>query len=621
MAQVVGIDLGTSTVKLTVLEGTFKRRSAVNHRVRAVPQDGSAVPNLAARLAVLGQMLDEEPLETSVEVAAAYPADRSSFRTITLPFVDRTQVAKTLPFEMENHVAFDLDDMVLDYRIVSAVEGRSTILAGLADKRHVAELVDGLHAEGADPKNMPFDADLLSAYGADGTVAVIDIGHSRTLVTVVREGATWAVRALDGGGRDITLRLMRAFNLDYTAAEALKRVSVVTGSSAGVAATPVAATEWAEDDRTNPESLEPETDAALEAFEEPPQQQEESQLETETLQPESDTAPVGEADPAAVASVIEETLQALLSEIRATLIAFEDLLGVGIDEVLLAGGTSLLQGITGLISDGLGVPVRHVVLPLPEESSAKDGSPEYALSLALGLRAAGDLPARFLELRKGRFIYKGRVRTLQNLLLLGATLVVLVVVGALGSFAWKHHTIAKRITETDAAIVKAVTTTFPDVLPAQVATPALAVAVMQERVEETTSRVDTLGEAMLGQPPELTLMKELSEAMPPPNEARVDVRELNIADAAMSFLAETDGYEAAAKIEAALQKFPKFSRAAKGEEKKVGEGVSFSVTIPLGDADSAAESKELPEAKAKESKVGKVSKEVPAAHGSKSGEN
>jgi hypothetical protein len=129
--------------------------------------------------------------------------------------------------------------------------------------------------------------------------------------------------------------------------------------------------------------------------------------------------------------------------------------------------------------------------------------------------------------------------------------------------------------------------------------------------------VDTLGEAMLGQPPMLTLLKDLTTAMPPPEEARIDVKELNIADAAMSFQAETDGYETAAKIEAALQKSPKFSRATKGEEKKVGEGVSFSVTIPFGEEDAEDGGKDAAEGKTRDVKDAKDAKD--AKEGAKEG--
>jgi hypothetical protein len=45
--------------------------------------------------------------------------------------------------------------------------------------------------------------------------------------------------------------------------------------------------------------------------------------------------------------------------------------------------------------------------------------------------------------------------------------------------------------------------------------------------------------------------------------------------------AETTGYEAAASIEQSLQRRARFKNTVKGDEKKLGDGISFSLTIPL----------------------------------------
>jgi len=75
--------------------------------------------------------------------------------------------------------------------------------------------------------------------------------------------------------------------------------------------------------------------------------------------------------------------------------------------------------------------------------------------------------------------------------------------------------------------------------------------------------------------------------MPAPGAARIDVRELTISESAVSLKAETDSYESAAKIEEALKRDDQFGEARKADEKKAGEALSFSLTIPLkaeGDA-------------------------------------
>jgi hypothetical protein len=81
---------------------------------------------------------------------------------------------------------------------------------------------------------------------------------------------------------------------------------------------------------------------------------------------------------------------------------------------------------------------------------------------------------------------------------------------------------------------------------------------------------------------------DVTNAFPPngteEGQAVVDVNELSITPESISFTAETDGYAGAATVEEALQRNPRFQGAAKGNEKKARDKVSFSISIPLDGA-------------------------------------
>ena len=51
MARIIGLDLGSWSVKATIMEGGFSRFDVVERRIQEVPQDGSALPTRAARIA------------------------------------------------------------------------------------------------------------------------------------------------------------------------------------------------------------------------------------------------------------------------------------------------------------------------------------------------------------------------------------------------------------------------------------------------------------------------------------------------------------------------------------------------------------------------------------------
>ena len=110
----------------------------------------------------------------------------------------------------------------------------------------------------------------------------------------------------------------------------------------------------------------------------------------------------------------------------------------------------------------------------------------------------------------------------------------------------------------------------------------MALAIMQEKTTATANRVEAMGSILSDEPPTTTILTDLTENVPPPEQARIAVSELSISETTITMKAETDGFETATRIETALQKNERFKAAQKGDEKKSRDGVRFTITIPLG---------------------------------------
>ena len=50
-------------------------------------------------------------------VVLAWPSSEAAFHRVAMPFTDKAQIERTLPFAVENEVPFELDDMVLAWRV------------------------------------------------------------------------------------------------------------------------------------------------------------------------------------------------------------------------------------------------------------------------------------------------------------------------------------------------------------------------------------------------------------------------------------------------------------------------------------------------------------------------
>ncbi len=556
MARVLGIDLGAWAVKVAVLEGSFGRLNITAVHSRRVVAAPGAVPSLAQRLDALRTLMEEEELQGFGAVAASWAAERSSLRVVALPFDDRAKVARILPFEVENYVPFEVDDKILEHRIIRLGEGSCRVLSCLADREEVREQLEAMAAIGLDPRHLALDADILGCWGSTepGVQAVLDLGYSRSLVSLLVDGVVHDARGVVNGGRHLDAAICRAFDLAPEAAEAYRHAAVLETSADTAVPVEVG---WEGDENTIPSAPMP--------------------VAPEDVPLAQKAAP---PEPAEVGRVLREALLELTADLRTTLIAFEDRHGVEVDEILLTGGLANTRGLASLVSHELGVPVRFVSAPEPAQGRQDELS--FALCWALGRRASGAAKGQPLELRRGELAHHSGLAVLRNLASYGAAAAVFFVVAMVAVAITQRAAVSGEIGDVEEQIAQVVAETFPEADPRVLEDPSMAVAIMQEGTLSTSQKVEALKASIRGEPPSLTLLKDISAAMPSPEEATIDVSELTLSETVVTIKASTDGFEAAAKIEASLQNTKRFEHAAKGDEKKRGDKVQFDISIPLG---------------------------------------
>src|SRR5436190_237640 len=426
MARVVGIDLGSHSVKVSVLEGSFGRFEHKGYFARVVAQDAEQAPDLARKLDALGALKEE--IGNADVVAAAFPAEAASVRVVELPFADARQVEKTVPFEVEAIVPFELDDMILSSRILSLSPGSSKVLVGLAEREAIKAIADGLQALGLDPRNVMLDAEALERLSSDGVQAIIDMGHTRTLVTLTRDGKIVATRALLGGGRDVTLALSRQLAIAYEEAEARKhRVGIVREGPVRT----TAAVEWEDEEVTAARPV-----PAVDRTSLP--EGDDIVISDDLMTASEITNPRGPE-----VEIVREVLASILAAIRSTLISLEDQAKVDIGEVVLVGGTAAMTGLREWMQLALGVPVRR--LSVTDDAPAGVPAESLALSSVLGQRASSNRTWKQLELRKDDLVYRGDITAMRNIATYGAVAALAFIVVGVGLFGYRHYQLSKNL--------------------------------------------------------------------------------------------------------------------------------------------------------------------------------
>jgi Tfp pilus assembly PilM family ATPase len=539
MAHIIGLDIGSWAVKATVLQGGFNRFELEGQYTKRVERVEGAADIADAQFRAVEALLEEIETGDRVYFGASFPIHRASMRSVAMPFTDKTQIAQTLEFEVEALVPYDLEDMLMNHRITGLNENGSDVIAALVPKDQVRTLLKNLAEAGADPKTLIIDGDLIGSCGGSGTEAIIDLGHSRTLLTISMDGDTVFSRGISIGGKHLTDALADAHGLPFEEAEHRKHSTRMS--------TPAVA-EWEDDEATHG----------------------------------TDAPPVdGQAD----AEIIRGALAPLIASIRTSLIGFEDASGHEIDRIRLTGGTSNLSQITTLLKVEFGVSVSLL------SGEAGGGTPNtHVISALLADRAAGIGSSNALELRKGEFKYRGDMANRRMLLMAAAAAVLLSFVGGLGYFSYQYNATLKHLAALDTQLAETVASVYDEGMEGPTfETPDEALEAIQERTRATSERIALLGSIVDGSPPVVSTLSQLSNALPEPSTARIDVRELNLSRQNISFKAETDGYDAAANIEASLAANQRFKRAKKGDEKKTRNGIQFTMSIPLGEAETGEE--------------------------------
>lgn len=226
MAQrIIGLDVGSWSVKAMVMESSLRRMSFVELREHHVPTDalGSPLPGaLGPAIKAILEGLDVDVLTAGV------PGVQVLMRELMLPFGDEKRVAPVLGFQLESLLPRPLETVVHDWHLLKKGPEGAQILCPAADKQWLEGWLAEVRAGGAEPRHLTLSmlamdnlVPHLTGLG-DKPVAVIDLGHRSTQVTVLKDGKVEAVRALSRGGHQVTQALARALGVAYADAEHIK---------------------------------------------------------------------------------------------------------------------------------------------------------------------------------------------------------------------------------------------------------------------------------------------------------------------------------------------------------------------------------------------------------------
>ncbi len=201
----LGIDIGSSSVKVAVVRSAYRKIALVGLASADVGMSGGVAP--AIRDAVAKALLGEKQAPDAV--ATAVDGNRAAIHRLLLPATAQKQLAEVLTYELEAQVPFDLDAAVFDWRPLEHADlvGQIALVAAVARLDDVRARIDVVReAIGHDPERVGVGALTLGALvpyiaGLDeaGTVAVVDLGAKASEVLVLERAEAVFARTLSTG--------------------------------------------------------------------------------------------------------------------------------------------------------------------------------------------------------------------------------------------------------------------------------------------------------------------------------------------------------------------------------------------------------------------------------------
>jgi type IV pilus assembly protein PilM len=240
---VVGLDIGSSTVKAVELKPSGKSYKVTAFGVEPVPADSivdGAIIDGGAVADAIRRLLDQKAFK-SKDVASSLSGNAVIVKKISLPVMTESELAESIYWEAEQYIPFDIQDVNLDYQILDPgtgadANGTMEVLLVAAKKEKIADYTGVISQAGRTPVLVDVDAFALQNayevnYGIDpnAVVVLLNAGASAVNINILSGQHSLFTRDITMGGNAYTEAVQKELNLPFESAEQAKKGEAVDG--------------------------------------------------------------------------------------------------------------------------------------------------------------------------------------------------------------------------------------------------------------------------------------------------------------------------------------------------------------------------------------------------------
>lgn len=227
--RILALDLGAS--KIVLAEFHISKAGDLELMRYGICPTGAETKSESDKLAYIvtairdimrEQGIRPAPMLMTVSGQAVFP------RFVKLPPVGRDKLKQIVQYEAEQNVPFPIDEVVWDYQLIGGDEGELNVMLVAVKIENIKRLTDAVQAAELEPEIV--DVAPMALYNAvrfnypdlDVCSMVLDMGARSSNLVFIEENRIFS-RSIPVAGNTITQELMKEFDVDFDAAEAIKR--------------------------------------------------------------------------------------------------------------------------------------------------------------------------------------------------------------------------------------------------------------------------------------------------------------------------------------------------------------------------------------------------------------
>ena len=236
--NLLGLDIGSGSIKILQLKETKGKLKAERFGMKALPAemivDGAIMDGLGVVTAIK-ELAGEQKLKNK-NVALSISGTSVIVKKIAFPPMAEEELEKQIKFEAEQYIPFDINDVYLDFHILTQDgqlpqgQAEMEVLLVATKKDKLNDYANAVREAGLTPKVVDVDAFAIeNMYCANYDVspaeltALVNIGASVMNINILKGGMSVFTRDITIGGNRYTERIQQDLSLSYEDADAAKR--------------------------------------------------------------------------------------------------------------------------------------------------------------------------------------------------------------------------------------------------------------------------------------------------------------------------------------------------------------------------------------------------------------